>query len=252
VSASNQFTKAGVVKLPVRSTKALNGALSAGWVRTNFCEIKEVKGRLYVLVFVQKKVDRAVPMTKALGVDVGYRNSIATSEGQMGKRLDRVIKKRKKSNAERSRQRMKYNQKQRLYKNKRSEIKQLLDKEAKYLIGRSKKTSSSLAVESSKVIANLRSGSLQGWARCYLSARVKVLGKEESVFVLDINPAYSSMTCSKCEHVDGKSRDRQNFKCVGCGHVDHADINAAKVLGQRGRRVILDKITPRLQSGRRN
>jgi len=105
---------------------------------------------------------------------------------------------------------------------------------------------SSLAVESSRVIANLRSGSLQGWSRCYLSARLKVLAKENSIFVLDVNPAYSSMTCAKCQHVDKKSRRRQKFKCVNCGHENNADINAAKILGHRGRAVILEKILPKI------
>ncbi len=45
--------------------------------------------------------------------------------------------------------------------------------------------------------------------------------------------AYSSQTCSVCEHVDANSRHGERFCCTKCGHVDHADVNAAKVLKAR-------------------
>ena len=240
--------------MPVKRTKVLNKALKNHWKLTNSCEIKEIKGKLYVIVFVQKKVPKAQPSTDCLGIDVGYRHSCATctDSGKMprlGKRLDKIIKKRKKSRSERYRQRMKHGQIQKLYKNKRSEIKQLLDIEAKLIIRRSNKFELSVVVESPKVIANLRSGKLNGWARCYLAARLKVLARENSCFMLEVNPAYSSMTCAECQHVDSKSRCRQHFCCVLCQHEDHADLNGGRVLGQRGRQVVLEKIIPKLQSG---
>jgi putative transposase len=44
-----------------------------------------------------------------------------------------------------------------------------------------------------------------------------------------INPAYTSQTCHVCKHVAKANRLTQaNFKCVACGHSDHADLNAAK------------------------
>lgn len=46
--------------------------------------------------------------------------------------------------------------------------------------------------------------------------------------------AYSSQTCSACGCVDARSRASQSlFRCTSCGHVEHADINASKVLKQR-------------------
>jgi putative transposase len=44
---------------------------------------------------------------------------------------------------------------------------------------------------------------------------------------------YTSQTCSSCGHVDAKNRiDQSTFCCVSCDYVDHADLNAAKVLKQ--------------------
>lgn len=48
---------------------------------------------------------------------------------------------------------------------------------------------------------------------------------------------YSSQTCHACGHVAKESRRSQSeFVCVACGVVDHADLNAAKVLLTRASR----------------
>ncbi|OKI50295.1 RNA-guided endonuclease InsQ/TnpB family protein [Micromonospora sp. CB01531] len=44
-----------------------------------------------------------------------------------------------------------------------------------------------------------------------------------------VNPAYTSQTCNACKHVAPESRESQAvFRCVACGHQDHADVNAPK------------------------
>jgi putative transposase len=46
--------------------------------------------------------------------------------------------------------------------------------------------------------------------------------------------AYSSLACSACGCVDARNRVGQSvFRCVTCGHTEHADLNAPKVLLQR-------------------
>lgn len=43
-----------------------------------------------------------------------------------------------------------------------------------------------------------------------------------------INPAFTSLTCSRCLHVDKNSRKSQAlFLCTSCGHAANADVNAA-------------------------
>ena len=49
----------------------------------------------------------------------------------------------------------------------------------------------------------------------------------------EVYPAYSSQTCSACGCVDALSRKGEVFLCVHCGHLEHADINASKVLKSR-------------------
>lgn len=54
--------------------------------------------------------------------------------------------------------------------------------------------------------------------------------------VVEVPAPYSSQTCHGCGHVAAENRTTQaQFECGGCGLVEHADVNAAKVLLQRFR-----------------
>jgi putative transposase len=50
-----------------------------------------------------------------------------------------------------------------------------------------------------------------------------------------VNPAYTSQECSNCNHIAAESRESQAmFCCVECGYEQHADVNAATVILERG------------------
>jgi putative transposase len=50
----------------------------------------------------------------------------------------------------------------------------------------------------------------------------------------EVDAFNSSRECTACGAVDAQSRKGLRFLCVGCGHEDHADVNAAKVILKRG------------------
>lgn len=53
--------------------------------------------------------------------------------------------------------------------------------------------------------------------------------------VIYVDPRFSSQECRRCGHVARINRDSQAvFRCVNCGHFDHADANAAKNVLARG------------------
>lgn len=55
------------------------------------------------------------------------------------------------------------------------------------------------------------------------------------VQVLLVNPAYTSQQCRHCGHTASENRKSQAvFECVRCGHVNHADTNAAENIVARG------------------
>ena len=43
----------------------------------------------------------------------------------------------------------------------------------------------------------------------------------------------SSRTCAECGHADARNRSGETFQCTWCGHTDHADTNAARVVRAR-------------------
>jgi putative transposase len=71
-----------------------------------------------------------------------------------------------------------------------------------------------------------------GWGQfaTLLEQKARVYGS----VVVKVPAAYSSQTCAACGHIDAASRPTQDrFVCTGCGHEEHADVNAARVLRQR-------------------
>ena len=52
--------------------------------------------------------------------------------------------------------------------------------------------------------------------------------------LVEVNPAYTSRTCSACGFVNGKARAYQIFACSECGHVQDRDVNAARNILARG------------------
>ena len=53
--------------------------------------------------------------------------------------------------------------------------------------------------------------------------------------LIEVNPAYTSQTCSECRHVDKENRKTQaRFLCVSCGFASNADTNAAMNIRRLG------------------
>lgn len=236
VRVPNLFTKQEAVFLPAKSHKALNEALRNGWKLSKQCEFKVINGNYYAIVYVSKELPKIIKPSKFLGCDVGIKHSVTTSQGYKGFGLSAVIKKQRMRHAERRRQGHKISNKV------RSEIKQLLDREAKAVMRRSQEARAGLAVESPKRLANLKCGKLHGWARSYFANRIHTLGNENGVLVLDINPYQTSQTCSECGAVDKESRvTRDAFRCTSCNFASDADVNAAVVIAQKGNQMLLKR-----------
>ena len=53
--------------------------------------------------------------------------------------------------------------------------------------------------------------------------------------LIEVNPAYTSQTCSECGHADEENRKTQaRFQCVSCGFASNADTNAAMNIRRLG------------------
>lgn len=226
ITVENQFEKKKRIALPVKSHTKLNKSLRDGWVLNSTCEFfKDKNGKFYARLFVQREVSKSICDGKFLGCDVGLTHGVSRSDGYLGISGKNILDKTKEKNRERYRQ----NHRRSFPK---SSFKQQLDIEARRAVNVSLRSGLSIAVESPKVLANLNS-KLQ-WARSYFANRVHVLGQESGVSVWEVNPAYTSQTCSKCGYCDKLSRDGVSFICVKCGHKTHADINGARNISLKG------------------
>jgi transposase len=265
LSVENAMEKRGRVMLPCHSHIRLNHFLKTGWtLNMETAELYYRSGVPYARVFVQKEVAKPVLSEDTLGCDVGYRNGVARSDGYIGQNTAKVIKAQRNKEKAQKRQdsladqpRIKQLHKEHIqftgkpparhYKGRRTKtvVKQILDIEARRAIARCKPTGKTLCVESPKVLNNLRSGSLQGWARNYFAARCHVIGAEEGVAVWEVNPAYTSQTCNGCGKTDAQSRSGASFICTACGHMAHADVNAGKNIASKGGRSLREVLRKR-------
>lgn len=218
-----------IVRVPAKSHKALNKKLREGWGLSKHCEITKSKnGGWFVRVFVSKKFVIPEPKAKSLGVDVGIVHGGARSDKYLGASLKPIMVNEKIKQAERRRQKH-------LKKPFKTILKQQLDIEVKRALARCQTDSLNLVVEHPKALANLRAGKLGRWAKSYFANRVTEKAIEHGVYIVWVNPAYTSITCSCCGHIDKQSRVSQSrFVCSACGSSLNADVNAAFNIARKG------------------
>ena len=80
---------------------------------------------------------------------------------------------------------------------------------------------------------------LANCGRKRIAAKLVALEQELGIASTLVEPAYTSRTCSCCGYVDARNRRTQaRFACRWCGSQLHADVNAARNIGERRSRPI--------------
>jgi putative transposase len=70
--------------------------------------------------------------------------------------------------------------------------------------------------------------------RSVLKAKLAALEQEKGITSTEVNPAYTSQKCEACGYVDKRNRPSdKRFRCLFCGHIKHADLNAPRNISQR-------------------
>lgn len=70
------------------------------------------------------------------------------------------------------------------------------------------------------------------WAFAQLASFIQYKARLAGVPVVEVDPAYTSQTCSRCGHIH--KPEGKHFQCPACSHQDHRDSNAAFNIGKRG------------------
>lgn len=75
---------------------------------------------------------------------------------------------------------------------------------------------------------------IQNCGRSVIRAKLADFQDRFGIASEEVNPAYTSQTCSCCGYADKRNRSSQSaFRCPWCGSTMHADVNAARNIGQR-------------------
>jgi putative transposase len=82
------------------------------------------------------------------------------------------------------------------------------------------------------------------WMRGSLKERLEFLALVEGFHHQQVNPAFTSQMCPTCLYVHRDNRKGDIFKCLHCGHTDHADRVSAINLDSRSRDSEITVYTP--------
>ena len=84
-------------------------------------------------------------------------------------------------------------------------------------------------------------------ASCWgtLGQRIEQKAQAAGATAVFTDPRFTSQQCHVCGHTSAGNRDNQAvFRCKGCGHQDHADVNAARNILARGLALTANGIFP--------
>ncbi len=210
---------------------------------------------------------------KAVGIDRGVANSIALSTGDLDsipleqiRLLDRRHRKHQQAMARRKRGSARYakaRQRAAAVKAKAARIRRQWNHEkTKAIAGRF----GTVCIEDLKIVnmtasakgtidkpgrnvrqkAGLNRSILeQGWYQfeTFLAYKIEAQGGQ----IIKVNPVNTSRECRKCHCISHRNRESQAlFRCIACGHEEHADVHAAKTILRAGTRPSGHKTIPKI------
>jgi len=230
--------------------------------RINKVSIVKEGNRLFLTVGYYETPQDYPKSTNRIGVDIGVINNIQTSAGDvknLPKEQIHVLEKKKDHlKSIRDRKLTRNSRKYRTLSNRIQKIERKITNIRKYHITRFAvelvKENGVIAIESLNVKNMTKSakGTIEepgkkvaqksGLNKAILRVAPYMLksvlrnkSKEYNRVLLEVNPAYTSQTCSRCGHVDPENRKTQaEFKCVSCGLEMNADLNASINILRKG------------------
>lgn len=204
----------------------------------NFDKINQIEiGSEYVYVSVSVPEKELMHPEKYIGVDLNTTGHVAVAANpetgkilKLGKKAEYIHNKYK--NLRKDLQKKGKYKKVKQIKNRESRIvRDLNHKISNKIVDTAIQSNSGIKLELLEGIRNNKKHSrsfnysLNSWSFYQLQMFIEYKARLQGIPVVYIEPAYTSKACSRCGH-RGYRNDKY-FKCPQCGHVDHADVNAA-------------------------
>lgn len=233
------------------------------------CVLSRDADQWFVAITVEMTIADVPPRVEPLvAIDVGCVNLVADSDGKKTenprflehsivrlRRCQRSLARKKKNSKNREKARVRFTRLHRKVRRQRNHV--LHEISSSYAKSHGVVVVEKLDVRGMAINKGAYKTSLNrsiydaGWARFFGFLRYKLALTGGTV--VEVPAAYSSQTCSSCGSIDRRSRRSQSdFCCVACGHTEHADLNAAKVLKSRASRSVLPVEGPSLEDARRS
>jgi putative transposase len=183
-----------------------------------------------------------------IGVDLGIVEIATTSTGQRhaGRLLNRYRRQQMRLRAKLQKKGTK-SAKRLLKRQRRKESRRARDvnhRISKSIVEQAERTGHGIALEDLKGIrgrvrqAKRNRSVLHSWSFAQLRDFIVYKARRAGVPLVVVEAAYTSQTCSECDHTCRRNRPtRAKFVCRGCGVVLHADVNASRNIARRGEAV---------------
>jgi len=205
--------------LPFNKTKMWNKWIDNGFEMSKTIALSIKKERLEIIFFFEKKSVELKTMTSVEGLDLGYRNLVVCSDGQVvGGRIDEFIKKfhkREKHTYSQTRQKTF----QELKKLDLSNISTLVVENLKYV-----------RLGTRGMFSRSHNRRMSHWLYAKVREWLKQRCEEQGIRLEFKSPFATSQYCRFCGKWDRRNRSGDRFHCIHCGHEDHADSNASQNL----------------------
>lgn len=191
------------------------------WQLKKSIRLRCVNGKFYIDVYFEKFNKNKKKFGKIIGLDIGYKKLIATSEYKIyGQELEALYQKisRKKQGSKAFKRALTERD------NKTNQIiNQLPLKRVKTLIVENLKN---LRQKTKKRLKKTFINKMQRWSYRDVLDRLSNLAEEIGFTLIKIDPAYTSQRCSACGVICKSNRRGELYKCA-CGLELDADINAS-------------------------
>jgi len=199
------------------------------WNRKKSVQLKRINNNFYLTFFYEKSEQSKKSTNQNLAIDIGYNKLISDSNGNhYGRELKQIYD----GLAKKKRGSKNYKQLNVFRKNKTNQITN------KFIAQNS--NIDRLFVEDLKSVKHKSKFSksfnnkLQYWSYNQVLRKLQFASEEQGFKLEKVSPAYTSQTCSSCNHQDKNSRLGEKFKCTGCSVEFDADTNAAINILHRG------------------